>query len=54
LKENGFRRWSKKDFNNFIDAVIKHGKKAYSEISKEIGTKTHDEIRRYSHSFFSK
>jgi len=52
LKDKGFKTWSKKDFTTYITAVIKFGKRAYTEISKEMVTKTPEEVRKYSHCFF--
>jgi len=54
LKTTGFPSWSKKEFNAFIHAVGIFGKDSFEEITKEVQTKTLEEIQAYSQVFWKK
>uniref|UniRef100_A0A7S0M6D0 Uncharacterized protein n=1 Tax=Cryptomonas curvata TaxID=233186 RepID=A0A7S0M6D0_9CRYP len=53
LMTEGFSAWTKKDFSVFKSACERHGRSAYDSIAQELETKTPEEVKRYSESFWS-
>lgn len=54
LLQEGFSNWTKKDFTAFIKANEKYGRKALTDIAREMETKTEEEIRAYSDVFWQR
>jgi len=54
LISQGFPNWTKKDFTAFTKACEYHGREAYEEIARDIGTKTKQEVIQYSKVFWKK
>ncbi|CAD5224172.1 unnamed protein product [Bursaphelenchus okinawaensis] len=46
--------WSRKEFSVFQKSCEKYGRKDYAAIAKEIGTKTEDEVQKYSEVFWKR
>lgn len=53
LLAQSFHTWSRRDFTNFIHGSAKHGRDAYDAIAKTVGTKSPEEVEKYSHKFWS-
>ncbi|KAK4759252.1 hypothetical protein SAY87_022383 [Trapa incisa] len=51
LLEEGFSSWSRRDFNTFIRACEKYGRKDIKSIASEMEGKTDDEVERYAKVF---
>ncbi|EPS67289.1 hypothetical protein M569_07487, partial [Genlisea aurea] len=51
LLEEGFPTWSKRDFNNFIRACEKYGRRDIKSIASELEGKTEEEVERYARVF---
>ncbi|KZF19062.1 putative chromatin remodeling complex ATPase chain Iswi [Xylona heveae TC161] len=54
LAEEGFAHWSRRDFQQFINASAKHGRKFYGDIADEMGGKTEEEVRDYAQVFWER
>ncbi|CAG8488926.1 7889_t:CDS:10 [Diversispora eburnea] len=54
LMENIFEDWSKRDFNNFVNASAKYGRNALEEIASEIEGKTFEEVKAYTKVFWQR
>ncbi|RUO96478.1 SWI/SNF-related matrix-associated actin-dependent regulator of chromatin subfamily A member 5, partial [Jimgerdemannia flammicorona] len=54
LLNKGFDNWSKKDFNNFVNACAKHGRNQLASIADEVEGKTLDEVKKYSKVFWAR
>ncbi|RUS17366.1 SNF2 family N-terminal domain-containing protein [Endogone sp. FLAS-F59071] len=54
LLSKGFDNWSKKDFNNFVNACAKHGRNQLSSIADEVEGKTLEEVKKYSKVFWAR
>ncbi|CAG8519885.1 14503_t:CDS:2, partial [Cetraspora pellucida] len=52
--ENIFEDWSKRDYNNFVNASAKYGRNALQEIASEIEGKTLDEVKAYAKVFWQR
>lgn len=50
----GFSNWSKKDFYFYIRQCETFGRKEYESISQAFGTKTVEEVEKYSLAFWLK
>ncbi|KAI9813631.1 MAG: hypothetical protein M1827_003702 [Pycnora praestabilis] len=48
LSEEGFQRWNRRDFQQFINGSAKHGRKNYADIADEIDSKTAGEVKEYA------
>ncbi|CAH6720963.1 ISWI chromatin-remodeling complex ATPase Isw2p [[Candida] jaroonii] len=53
LLAKSFHNWTKRDFTNFIKATAKFGRESYDKLSEEIGTKTPEEVEKYSKAFWT-
>ncbi|CAM8988334.1 unnamed protein product [Rhodiola kirilowii] len=51
LLQQGFQSWSRRDFNAFIRACEKYGRKDLKSIASEIEGKTEEEVERYAKVF---
>ncbi|KAJ6848530.1 putative chromatin-remodeling complex ATPase chain isoform X1 [Iris pallida] len=51
LLEEGFSSWTRRDFNTFIRACEKYGRKDIKSITSEMEGKTEEEVERYSKVF---
>ncbi|CAG8726800.1 9807_t:CDS:2, partial [Dentiscutata heterogama] len=49
-----FEDWSKRDYNNFVNASAKYGRNALEEIASEIEGKTLDEVKAYAKVFWQR
>jgi len=54
LLQEGFGIWSKRDFWAFITACSRYGRKEYSLIATDIGTKTEKEVKEYASAFWKR
>ena len=54
LLEQGFRDWSKREFNSFIKGCENFGRNNFDKIAEEISTKTVEEVKEYSSVFWEK
>ena len=52
--EEGFKNWNKKDFQQFVKATEKYGRKDVDSISLEVEGKTPDEVKEYAKVFWSR
>lgn len=53
LLQQSFVHWTRRDFTNFIHGSVKHGRHAYKEIAKVVGTKSTEEVEKYLQKFWS-
>lgn len=51
LLEQGFSNWSRREFNQFVKACERHGRKDTATIAAEIETKTEKEVKSYLQAF---
>ena len=49
-----FEDWSKRDFNNFVNASARWGRDAIEEIAEEMEGKTIKEVRAYAEVFWDR
>ncbi|CAG8704829.1 16185_t:CDS:10 [Acaulospora morrowiae] len=49
-----FEDWSKRDFNNFVNASAKYGRNQLEEIASEIEGKTFEEVKAYAQVFWKR
>eukprot|EP00741_Cyanophora_paradoxa_P007456 tig00000128_g7211.t1 len=54
LMQDGFRDWSKRDFQAYIRACEKYGRKDIEDVSKEVEGKTPEEVREYHKVFWKR
>lgn len=54
LMKEGFADWTRKDFTAFIKGCEKFGRKQYSPIAEEIGTKTAQQVKEYAKVFWAR
>lgn len=54
LLENGFKKWSLIDFNNFVKAMEKYGRHDIENISNEVDGKTCEEVKEYFQIFWKR
>ncbi|CAG8582768.1 21708_t:CDS:10, partial [Gigaspora rosea] len=54
LMEDIFEDWSKRDYNNFVNASAKYGRNALEEIASEIEGKTLAEVKAYAKVFWQR
>lgn len=54
LADSGFYTWTRRDFQQFVAASARHGRKAYSAIAAEIENKTEKEVREYAKVFWER
>ena len=54
LSKQGFDKWTKRDFNNFIKACERHGRTNLKAIAEEIEGKTFEEVVEYSKVFWER
>ncbi|KAF2861302.1 chromatin remodelling complex ATPase chain ISW1 [Piedraia hortae CBS 480.64] len=54
LAQAGFGDWNKRDFQQFISGTAKHGRNAYTEIAKEVGSKDAKEVKEYATVFWKR
>lgn len=47
LLQQGFSNWSKRDFQQYIKACERHGREAVDLVSKEVDSKTPQEVQEY-------
>mmetsp|Transcript_59811 Transcript_59811/g.146980 ORF Transcript_59811/g.146980 Transcript_59811/m.146980 type:complete len:856 (-) Transcript_59811:235-2802(-) len=52
LVQEGFSTWTKKDFSIYKSACERHGRNAFESIAQELESKTADEVKRYSETFW--
>lgn len=52
LLEQGFSKWSRRDFTAFIQACAKYGRNSLTAISSEFPEKTVDDVREYAKAFW--
>lgn len=52
LSKQGFSDWNRRDFQQFINASAKYGRKDYSSIADEIDSKTEQEVKEYAKAFW--
>lgn len=52
LLAQGFKSWTKREFNDFVKACGDFGRDQYESISRLVGTKTAEEVREYSDVFW--
>ena len=50
--DEGFKNWNKKDFQQFVKACEKYGRKDLDSISLEVEGKTPDEVKDYANVFW--
>ncbi|AOA64720.1 ATP-dependent DNA translocase [Komagataella phaffii CBS 7435] len=49
----GFSKWSRRDFTNFIHACANHGRENLTMIAKQMKNKTFEEVEAYSKAFWA-
>ncbi|GLI59043.1 hypothetical protein VaNZ11_000871 [Volvox africanus] len=54
LLEDGFKDWTKRDFNAFVRACEKYGRENIPQIAAEVDGKTEDEVRAYAKVFWKR
>ncbi|KAG2500855.1 hypothetical protein HYH03_001616 [Edaphochlamys debaryana] len=54
LLEEGFKEWTKRDFNAFVRACEKYGRENVPQIAAEVDGKTEDEVRAYAKVFWKR
>jgi len=54
LMKEGFSDWTRRDFQAFVKGCEKYGRKQYAYISAEIGTKTPQQVKEYSQTFWER
>ncbi|KAG2445911.1 hypothetical protein HXX76_000514 [Chlamydomonas incerta] len=54
LLEEGFKEWTKRDFNAFVRACEKYGRENIPQIAAEVDGKTEDEVREYAKVFWQR
>lgn len=47
-----FPSWTRRDFTNFIHGCVKYGRHAYDKISKSMGNKDEEDVKRYLAKFW--
>jgi SWI/SNF-related matrix-associated actin-dependent regulator of chromatin subfamily A member 5 len=54
MLEQSFVNWSRRDFTNFIHAIVRYGRTSYEQIAKALGNKTKEQVEAYSNKFWEK
>jgi len=54
LLTQGFKSWTKRDFQQFAKAAEKHGRGNFSSIAQDMGDKTEKEVAKYSEVFWKR
>lgn len=54
LMSKGFSNWTRKDFNAFVRACERHGRRSIVEIAKEVEGKSEEEVRAYAKVFLER
>ncbi|SPR01727.1 unnamed protein product (mitochondrion) [Plasmodiophora brassicae] len=54
LLAEGYSHWNKRDFNQYLRAMERHGRNAIDQIAKSVPSKTEDEVRAYHETFWSR
>ncbi|KAG8713692.1 hypothetical protein FRC08_012938 [Ceratobasidium sp. 394] len=54
LQEEGFGNWTKRDFQQFVRGVERHGSSDWEGIASEIDGKTAKEVRKYAQVFWAR
>ncbi|KAI6229821.1 hypothetical protein M3Y99_01129900 [Aphelenchoides fujianensis] len=54
LLADGFKEWSKREFQQFLKAAERHGRADLEQIAAEIPTKTRDEVADYARVFWER
>lgn len=52
--KTGFPKWDKKEYETLVSLFDKHGRYNYEELSRELGTKTSQEVKEYSIALFER
>lgn len=54
LAKEGFSNWLRRDFQNFVNASARHGRKNYAAIATEVEGKTEKEVKQYAQVFWKR
>jgi len=54
LYENDIKRWTTEEHSRFVEAIRKHGLQNLNDITRAIGTRKNDEVRKHLKRFFKK